>query len=88
MFESNEWQWLILAAVVVVVLVGRPYLAKRRTYRPIPPEERSQWNTWTCRSCGAENHPEECTEDRRRVRGVCSSCRKPWEGKRQGPYVI
>ena len=88
MFESNEWQWLVLAVLVVAVLLVRPYLAKRRTYKPIPPEARTQWNTWTCPSCGAENHPEECTEDGRRVRGVCSACKKPWDGKRQGPYVI
>ncbi len=78
--ESNEWTWLVLAAVVVLVIMARPYFNKRRTYTPIPPEARAQWNTWPCPSCGAQNHPSERSEDGSRVRGICSACKKTWDG--------
>ena len=85
MGESSDWTWLLLAAVVIVVLLVRPYLDKRRTFKPIPPEARAQWKTWPCPYCGAQNQPDECSEDGRRVRGICSSCRRTWDGKRDNP---
>jgi hypothetical protein len=83
--EPNEWAWLVVLAVVGVGLFARPYLARRGAYTPIPPESRTQWNTWPCPSCGTQNHPEERSEDGRRVRGTCSFCKKAWTGKRQSP---
>lgn len=85
MGESNEWTWLVLMVAVVLVILVRPYLNRRRTYVPIPPEARTQWSTWPCPSCGSPNQPEERSEDGRRVRGVCSACKKTWEAKCRGP---
>jgi len=83
--ESNEWAWLALAVVVVLGLFARPYFARRGTFTPIPPEARTQWDTWLCPSCGTQNHPEERSKDGRRVRGTCSFCKKTWTGKCQSP---
>jgi hypothetical protein len=81
--ESNEWTWLVLAAAVVLVILVRPHLSRRRTFVPIPPEARRQFDTWPCPSCGAPNHPDERSEDGRQVRGICSSCQKTWDAKYQ-----
>ncbi len=36
MFESGGWQWLVLAAAVIVVLI-MIYFAQNRIYKSIPP---------------------------------------------------
>ena len=88
MFESSGWQWLVLAAAVIAALIARSYFARNRLYKAIPPEERTQWGTWSCPSCGAGNYPEERSPNGRWVRGVCSACKKPWSRKRPGSSVI
>jgi transposase-like protein len=52
---------------------------------PIPPEIRKQYGTWPCPFCGAQNKPEECTEDGCHVKGVCSACAKIWEKEVEEP---
>ena len=77
----DKWTALLLVVVALMLFLVKPYLDRRRTYQVIPPEDRTRWDTWPCPSCGAHNHPDECSEDGRRVRGVCSACKKRWDGK-------
>ena len=84
MGETGDWGWFVLAGAVILALFARQYRDRGRSYEPLPPDkvmEVTGRETWPCTWCGTQNRPTEGSAKTRRVRGVCSSCGKTWEGK-------